>query len=235
MSDPLRVAVAVEGPTDAVVFEAILNSLLPNTDFVLQTLQPEASLAFISSPSGKIGPGWAGVYRWCRQSASEGDGSVSGSSVLLHHDVLIVHVDADVASKTYSSGGIHDAPRHDLPCEQPCPPPGRTTDALREVILNWLGEANTPSRVVLSTPSKNIETWVLAAVWPDNHLVRRDDWECRHNPEDQLKALPKAKRFEKRPDDYRRKRNEIRNGWPNVSARLNEAYRFETEFRRAVA
>ena len=175
-----------------------------------------------------------GVYRWCRQSASEGSGSVSGSSVLSNHDVLIVQVDSDVADKTYSSGSIRDAPRQDLPCEKPCPPPSKTTDALREVVLNWLGEPDTPPRVVLSTPSKNIEAWVVAAVWPDNNLVRRPNWECRSNPEDQLAQLPKVRRFEKHEDDYKRKEKEIQNGWRNVSARLTEAGRFEREFLAAV-
>ena len=234
MSEPLRVAVAVEGPTDAIALRAILNALLPDAEFVLQRLQPEASGAFDSSPSGGTGVGWVGVYRWCRQSASEGSGSVSGSSVLSNHDVLFVQVDSDVADKTYSSGSIRDAPRQDLPCEKPCPPPSRTTDALREVVLNWLGEPDTPPRVVLSTPSKNIEAWVVAAVWPDNSLVRRPNWECRSNPEDQLAQLPKVRRFEKHEDDYKRKEKEIQNGWRNVSARLTEAGRFEREFLAAV-
>ena len=235
MSDLFRVAVAVEGPTDAIVLEAILNALLPDTDFVLQTLQPEESRAFDTSPSGGTGAGWAGVYRWCRQSVSEGDGSVSGSSAMLNHDVLIVQVDADVASKTYDSGGIRNAPRNDLPCEQPCPPPSRTTDALRAVVLSWLGESNTPPQVVLSTPSKNIEAWVLAAVWPDNNLVQRGDWECRRNPEDQLRALPKARQFEKSQDDYKDKQEEIESGWRDVAARLAEAGRFEREFLAAIS
>lgn len=134
---------------------------------------------------------------------------MSDSLVLSNHDVLIVHVDADVASKTYASGNIRDAPCEDLPCEAPCPPPDRTTNALRAVVLNWLGEHGCPPRVVLCTPSKNIEAWVLAALWPDNKMVQRDDWECRSNPERQLKTLPKLRRFEKLPDDYRRKQSEI--------------------------
>lgn len=231
MSDVLHVALAVEGPTDAIVIRAILNSLRPNAEFVLQTLQPEVSLAFVSPPTYGIGGGWGGVYRWCRQAASEGGGSVSGSLAMLHHDVLIVQVDADVASKTYSSGSIQDAPSQDLPCDQPCPPPGRTTDALRKVVLNWLGESNTPSRVVLCTPSKNIETWVVTAVWPDDNLVQRADWECRHNP---LAALPKERRFRKSQANYRSKRRKIENGWPDVSARLKEAERFERELLAAI-
>ena len=234
MSEPLRFAVAVEGPTDAVVLAAILNSLLPNDEFVFQTLEPEGSAAFGSAPFGSTGAGWAGVYRWSRQAVSEGGGSVSGSSALSNHDVLVVQVDADVAGETYARGSIRDAPHDDLPCEEPCPPPDCTTNALRRVILNWLGERECPREIVLCTPSKNIEAWVLAAVCPENEVVRRDDWECHHNPEGQLRALPKATRFRKRLEDYRRKQNVIENAWPMVSARLTEAERFEAELLAAV-
>ena len=50
MSEPLRIAAAVEGKTDAIVLEAILKALLPDTDFKFQTLQPEGSVAFGSAP-----------------------------------------------------------------------------------------------------------------------------------------------------------------------------------------
>ena len=229
MSEPLRVAAAVEGPTDAIVLRAILGALLPDTDFEFQTLQPEESVAF-----GSTGAGWVGVYRWSRQSACEGGGSVSGSSALSNHDVLIVHVDADVASRTYASGNIRDAPRQDLPCEAPCPPPDGTTNALRAVVLNWLGEHERPPRIVLCTPSKSIEAWMLAAVWPEGNVVQRDDWECRPNPESQLAALPRHRRFKKRPDAYRRKQGDMESAWPEVSERLTEAARFESEFLSAI-
>ena len=159
---------------------------------------------------------------------------MSGSSVLLFHDLLIIQVDADVAGTNYCSGSIRDAPRNDLPCEKPCPPPNRTTDALRPVVLNWLGEFKCPPKVVLCTPSKNIEAWVVAAVWPNNSLVQRNDWECRPNPEAQLGNLPKAKQFGKRPDDYEAKREEMRKAWPCVASRLTEAARFEREFLAAI-
>ena len=234
MSEPLRLAVAAEGPTDAIVLEAILKALLPDGEFVFQTVQPEGSAAFGSAPFGRTGAGWAGVYRWSRQAVSEGRGSVSGSSVLSNHDVLVVQVDADVAGETYARGNIRDAPHDDLPCEEPCPPPECTTNALRRVVLNWLGEGECPQEIVLCTPSKNIEAWVLAAVCPDNGVVRRDDWECHRDPEGQLRALPKATRFRKRPDDYRRKQNMIEKAWPIVSVRLTEAERFEAELLAAI-
>ena len=118
MSEPVRVAVAVEGPTDAIVLEAILSATIPGGEFVLQTLQPERSAAFRAASFGRTGAGWTGVYRWSRQAVTEGGGSASGSSVLSNHDVLIVQVDADVAGETYASGNIRDAPHDDLPCEE---------------------------------------------------------------------------------------------------------------------
>ncbi len=233
MSDPLCIAAAVEGPTDAIMLRAILDVMLPDTEFEFQILQPEGSVAFGSTQFTDTGIGWVGVYRWSRQSALEGQGSVSGSSALSHHDVLIVHVDADVAHKTYSSGNIDDAPCNDLPCHEPCPPPSGTTNALRSVILNWLGEQTCPPQVVLCTPSKSTEAWVLAAICPSNNRVRRADWECNLNPGGQLTTLPKQIRFKKNVHDYRHRQNKITQAWPTVSSRLTEAARFECEFLNA--
>lgn len=87
MSEPLRIAAVLEGPTDEIVLEAILRALLPRTDFVLQTRRCRSqrlrsqrrcsrrgSVAF-----GTTGGGWVGVYRWSRQAAREGDGSMSAA------------------------------------------------------------------------------------------------------------------------------------------------------------
>ena len=235
MYDPLRIAVAVEGPTDSILMEAILASILQDVEFELQTLQPEGSVAFGASSFGGPGVGWVGVYRWSRQAASEGGGSVSGSSVFANHDLLVVHVDADVAEKRYSDGNISDAEFDDLPCVESCPPPDRTTDALRAVVLSWLGERACPSRIVMCTPSKNIEAWLLVAVWPDNNVIRRGNWECRRNPEHQLRALPRNRRFERSPDDYKSQMATLTESWRHVSETLTEAARFERELRNGVA
>lgn len=159
---------------------------------------------------------------------------MSRSTVLSYHDLLIVHADADVAGKAYPEGNIRDAPSEDLPCEEPCPPPDRTTNALRGVIVNWLGERKCPPRIVLCTPSKSTEAWVVAAVWPDNVLVLRDDWECRPDPETQLRALPKERRLEKRPNDYRARQSEFEAAWLSVAERLSEAARFQRELLAAI-
>ena len=189
----------------------------------------------LHNPLNDPAPAWRFKSElWARQSTEEGDGSVSGSAALSFHDVLIVHVDADVAGKTYRSASIHDPPFQDLPCQQPCPPPSATSNPLRVVILRWLGEARCPSHVVLCTPSKSIETWVIAAVCPNNRMVCRGDWECHQDPEGQLRALPKRQRFEKAIRDYRDRQHQITLAWPNLSATLTEAARFETEFLAAL-
>ena len=229
MSEPLRIAAAVEGPTDAVVLRAAIDCMLTGTEYEFVTLQPEESAAF-----GHASGGWGGVYRWARQSVKSGGGSVSGSTVLSYHDLLIVQVDADVAGKTYASASIYNAPRRNLPLQQPCPPPNGTTNALRTEILGWLGVARCPAQVVLCTPSKSIETWVIAAVCPNNRMVRRWDWECRPNPEGQLGTLPLAERFKKAVADYRDRQDQMTVAWPGLVATLREAARFNTEFLAAV-
>lgn len=229
MSKPLRVAAAIEGPTDEIVLEGILRSILGDIQFVLEVLQPDSSAAFGSAKSG-----WRGVFRWCRQSADEGDGSVSGSVVLSNFDLLIVHIDADVAGMTYASAGIRNVPRQNLPCYRPCPPPRATTNALRAVILGWLGVQRCPNQVVLCTPSMNMDAWVIATVLPNNSQVTRGNWECHSNPAGQLRALPRSRRFRKNKRDYQAKQNDMTNGWRNVLATLTEANRFDNEFRAAL-
>lgn len=234
MSDPLRVAAAVEGPTDAVVLRAVFEAVLSGVDFEFHTVQPEGSVAFGPTMSGTTGAGWVGIYRWSRQSVDEGGGSASDSSVFAHHDVLIVQVDADVATKTYASGSVTDAPRADLPCHRPFPPARDTTDALRAVVLNWLGETSCPSNLVLCTPSMSMEAWVVASLWPDDPLVMRPDWECRSDPGAQLAARPRHDRVRKNRAAYEERHQQITDGWPIVAASLPEAERFQRQLLTAV-
>ena len=229
MSSAVRIAAAVEGATDAVALEAILSAVFPDSELEFQTLQPEGSLAFGSNSFSGTGYGWSGVYRWIGQAIEETDGSISGCSVLDQHDLLVIQVDADVAHTTYRSANINDAPRDDLPCDQPCPPAAATTSALQAAILNWLGEDACPEGVVLCIPSKSIDTWVLAAVCPENRVVRRQDWECNLNPAGQLNALPKPVRFGKNVVDYRARQHKVTENWRAVAERLSEAARFEAD------
>jgi len=231
MSEPLRIALAVEGDTDLIVIKAAIASLLLGREVEFTTLQPEHSLAF-GILGGDTGMGWSGVYRWCRQTASEGGGRVSGSALFKFHDILIVHIDGDVAGMTYESANIEETIL-DLPCKQPCPPASATAAELRKVVLRWMGENATPVRCVLCTPCMNMEAWVIIALFPTNSIFQRkgpEGWECHENPEGQLGQLPVSVRIRKTKSHYEGRKTEIAAAWPSVCAASSEARRFSTDF-----
>jgi hypothetical protein len=228
MSEPLRVALVGEGPTEKVVIEAALTSIMGSRSFILRQLQPEESLPF-----GPIGTGWVGVYRWCRQAAARSGGSLRRDLLYQAYDVLLLQVDADVAGNRYADGGIVEAVQ-DLPCEQPCPPPAATTDLLRRVVLRWAGETAVPPRTVLCTPSKSTEAWVIAALYPEDPAMRRNI-ECCPDPAARLGQQPVERRIQKRVEDYEERAEVLRNAWPRLAQTLDEARRFDADFRGALA
>lgn len=145
MSEPLLVAFVGEGPTDRIVVEAAIANLVGDRHFILKQLQPEESLAF-----GVLGTGWGGVYRWCHQAARRAGGAMRNDPLFVTYDLLVLHLDAEVATENYANAGIND-PANDLPCDQPCPPASATTNALRVVLLHWVGETAVPPKTVLCT------------------------------------------------------------------------------------
>lgn len=92
MSD-LRIALVAEGPTDYVVIEAALKSVLAKP-FTMELLQPEAT-------QGIMGTGWCGVLKWCQEAHQRHHGSIDTDPTLVGFDLIIIHLDVDVASKQY--------------------------------------------------------------------------------------------------------------------------------------
>jgi hypothetical protein len=229
MCDPLRIALVAEGPTDRIVLEAALRATLNPESFILTQLQPEGSIAF-----GATGAGWAGVYKWCKQAAQRGGGRLADDTLLFgSFDVLVLHLDADVAGKRYSDASITPAQADGaLPCEQPCPPASATTDALRAVLLTWCGDVTPPSRTVACVPSKSTEAWVVAALFPDDPAVR-DGIECYPDPETRLSQQPITKRMRKTQRDYQAASTKLESRWPRLAVQtgLGEAHRFQEEVR----
>ena len=233
MSEVLRVALVCEGPTDRIVINAALSSLLGRRDFQLSQLQPEESLAF-----GPTGTGWSGVYRWCRQAADQGRGALRNNPLFESFDILVLHLDADVADQTYGSANITE-PATDLPCSVPCPPPDDTTNLLRQVVLGWLSEDSIPPSTVLCTPSKSMETWVLAALYPADPIVLAGTLECRDAPANLLSAKPAQLRLvrgsKKVVERYQDRAGDIGRQWSRVRALCSEAERFSSEFLAVIA
>ncbi|MBL9154087.1 MAG: hypothetical protein JNK37_16460 [Verrucomicrobiales bacterium] len=234
MSEPLRIALVAEGYTDKVVIEAAISSLIGERSYILRLLQPEESLPFdCSHPYTGTGRGWGGVYLWCLDSRQRGDGRVAGDPLFLAYDILIIHLDADVADKRYSDYGFDD-PSEDLPCDCPCPPASATTGNLRMVLVRWMGEIEIPPKTVVCTPSKCTETWVLAALCPDDRFMKSRDWECYPTPQNRLASLPKDRRITKSIRSYRDHFEGMKSGWPEARALLAEAERFSQEFLNVV-
>jgi hypothetical protein len=228
MSNPLRVGFVCEGPTDFIVLEACLRSILGSKGFVPIRLQPEVSAAFEVH-----GGGWGGVYKWCKQIAKSGGGHASGNNLLTGFDVLVIHLDADVAGADYASASI-DPETTDLalPCQQACPPVIATTDLLRNVLLSWCGETLEVDPLAICTPAQCTETWVLSALFPNDPLLRANP-ECAGNPEGRLQQQPKSKRIKKSQRDYSLKATEITKGWPNVAV-LTESQRWANRIQDLV-
>lgn len=221
-----------EGPTDKIIIEAVISSVFAGRAFVLRQLQPEESLAF-----GPMGTGWGGVYRWCRQASARAGGPIRRDLLFLTYDLLIVHLDAEVARENYANAGITD-PANDLPCSRPCPPPEASTDALREVMLRWIGETEAPPKTVLCTPSMKTETWVLCALYPAVAAAVPGNLECFATPDQRLQAQPKAGRLVKSGKRdramYQKRAGEVAQAWDQVRHHCSEAERFTTELVASV-
>jgi len=223
-----------EGKTDRIVVEAAISALLAGRSFALKLLQPEDPAG--SAPFASARPvGWAGVYRWCREAVDRA-GRLRDDIIFAGYDILVLHLDADVAELDYTSAHIHDAPDpSDLPCASPaCPPPSTTTDPLRIVLLRWTGETATPPAVVLCTPSKSIEAWVLAALYPQDAAVTSGSLECIALPANRLQAKPVAERLvrsrKKVPGRYEARQQDMANAWSQVRQVCTEAERFSLAF-----
>ena len=83
-------------------------------------------------------------------------------------DLLVIHIDASIAHR----------PEIDL--ERLCPPASDTANALRALVIQWIG-GQLPDKVIVAVPSKTTDAWVCAA------FVGRDDLlECDPEPLERL-------------------------------------------------
>ena len=229
MSKPVRVAFVMEGPTDYVVLRAAVRALLNGRDFEPTNIWPELDENLRPKTEG----GWGGVYTWCRQVLEQAGGPARENPIFALNDLVIIQVDADVARKKYMDYGIKNAPEDELTrgtCEKACPPPSATTAALRAVMLGWLNETSTPPGAVLCTPSKNIETWVLVALFPEDESAKKPNVECRWDGEVRLRKHGLIKSHQKLIDKYQTNEKGIQNTWPNVRLNCSEAERFSADF-----
>ena len=189
----MNIGTVVEGPSDRLVLKAVLDKLLPGEHRYF-ALQP--SLTF-----GEMGTGWKGVRRWCQQTWQLEDSSLEkilSSGVAVPLDLLVIHLDADIA-------GEYDLQAHSshepaiLDVQQPCPPVQETVNKLRQVIARWLDHNpdTLPEQILLAIPAQHTESWLFAALFPDDDLCQREDYECLKSRNDDPAFRLTLKRYGK--------------------------------------
>jgi hypothetical protein len=221
----LRIALVAEGPMDYEVIQSALKAVLPNSPFVMTLLQPEET-------QPKMGAGWCGVLKWCQDVQDRHHGSLDSDPTLVNFDLLIIHLDVDVASKQYADCGnslvalAQASSFGSLPCVQPCPPVSDTVNSLVNVIESWLGQATPGDRTLLCLPAQSSGTWLAAAVLPLSDPLLTDA-ECNLTLESKLGQLPKTQRIKKRILEYRQHAPEITAQWSQVKQVCTQAAHFE--------
>lgn len=224
MSEPLRIGLVAEGPTDYEIINAALLAVLP-VPFVMTLLQPENTQPQLSG-------GWGGVLKWCHAASRRHTGPLTQDPTLSLFDLLVIHLDADVAAKSYADCGpwVADSAQArgwgTLPCHHACSSVADTCAALELVLLSWLGAATSDDKTVRCIPAQSTGTWLASAVLDGVHPLLQD---AEYNPEleNQLARLPKAQCIKKTVADYRRFSPVVTAQWAKVKAVCSQAERFE--------
>ncbi|NEQ65663.1 MAG: hypothetical protein F6K21_09215 [Symploca sp. SIO2D2] len=228
----LRIALVAEGPTDFYLIQAVLKAVLPNS-FVMQQLQPEAT-------QPKLGTGWGGVLKWCYQAHQRHSGLLIDDPTLVGFDLIIIHLDVDVAHQQYSNCGeavetwAKENSWKNLPCKQPCPPVSDTVDNLVKVIESWLGQVKLGNCTLLCLPAQSSGSWLAAAVLPLTHPLLNNA-ECNTTLESQLEKLKKNQRIKKSRREYRNHAPSITENWNQVKQVCTQAADFEELVLAAVS
>ena len=226
MSDPVRIGVVAEGPTDFIVILALAQEILGDREFVPVQIQPPES--DFANSQGPLGGGWPGVFSWCQIQGS--GGADACIDILANLNVLVIHVDADIARERDLAH---------LSLTRPCPPASDTVDRVRDHLLDKLGLREPPPRLVFCIPAQATEAWVFACLHPDE-VDFHQPFECRPKPESLLVAKgpyrlarKKGSKVDKDVGRYRDAAGDISAGWDQACGRLAEAERFRREFLQA--
>jgi hypothetical protein len=150
MSKSRVAALVCEGQTDIPILRAIIMDTWPEIDEV-RCLQPEVD----EMDRARTPAGWTQVKQWCEKHAGALDEVLSpdlGDPI----DLLLVVLDVDIAVEA----GIANPP-HSVGVYE--------TNRLRQTVAGWLttdARPRLPDAVVISTPVRAVETWIIAALFP---------------------------------------------------------------------
>jgi hypothetical protein len=180
--------VVTEGSRDFPIFEAVIKQLCPTVQDVKLIHPPGDELSARRWGDGGT-TGWTGVRRWCRRWGPRLTRFMNYGEPL---DLLVIAVDATIAHNEA------------INLERPCPPASDTTDALRDLVVQWMG-CQPPPNVIIVVPSKTPDAWVCAALMGGDNLL-----ECEPEPLEKLVSVqdlypPFGFRLKRRPDGRAKK------------------------------
>jgi hypothetical protein len=223
----LTIGIVAEGPTDGMLIELLINRLLQTEPHYVE-LQPKQSK---TGGFGVYGGGWRGVRAWCQSLAFD---SQKFKAHFLQLDLLIIHVDADIARED------------EINCAKPCPPVQDSCEALAQRVMTWLGEPVIDDKLVLCIPADNTEAWVLAAhdIQTAYHAPPDKPLECVNKPDMIIsnQRYKKPRRLLRRKDgkpkktrrDYQQLIPVVLDNWEEVKRICKQAEKFENDLKASV-
>jgi hypothetical protein len=229
----LHIGVVAEGPTEMMLFKALINKLIPGSHHYYE-LQPPVS----ATPGfGSHGAGWKGVRGWCEEIGREFK-ELSHFIRCLNPplDMLIIQLDTDVAREP------------EVNCMKPCPPIEETVVLLEKKLLEWIDEKTWSHKIIRCFPADNTEAWVLAAYDPQTayHDPPDNPLECVEKPDMIIsnQAYKSPRRLLKRKKDSRGKKKPkkdqrtyreliptVLERWEDVKSICSQASRFEQQVK----
>lgn len=236
------IGVVAEGPRDFDVIAAVIDSITgEENDY--QHLQPEPNA------NGEFGNGWKGVWKWCESHRDYL--SDYFYSVTPHLDLLVIHMDADVARREQEvhcwcndslcadSKDIHPLAcsrvKKDCPIKLPCDKHEETQIAQTAFLKTFLGKvvghADTLP-ICFMTPCDSTDAWIVAAYEEGNEIEKiYEPWEtviC-HAP------MYHGVRIRNRPSKskivYQMLVNNVVTKWSAVCAKCTQAKAFDNDIR----
>jgi hypothetical protein len=138
-----------EGVTDLPILQSVVDAVI-GKDYVTRTIRPETHALAPRS-------GWTEVQSWCERNGPTLADQLTYSNI----DILIVHVDADIASQVRAS----------------------ETSGICAAVKHWLDRGASDRRLVIVIPAQASEAWLLAA-----HTATTPQLESEADPARQLVA-----------------------------------------------
>ena len=226
-----EIGIVAEGVTDFMLLRSLLNHFL---DCNCQLIQPETSeTQGFNGNQGAYGGGWKGVRAWCQNLTNDFE-NLTDFFNKLNIDLLIIHIDADVAREA------------EINCAKPCPPAQDTCEALAQCVMTWLGEPLINKKLVLCIPADNTEAWILAThdIQTAYHDPPNKPLECVNKPDMIIsnQRYKNPRRLLKRKDgkakktrrDYQQLIPVVLDNWEEVKRICKQAAQFEKDLKAKV-